>query len=571
MIYFTTVKWKNFLSTGNAFSEIQLNQHKTTLTVGRNGSGKSTLLDALTFALFGKPFRKINKPQLLNSINQRDCIVELDFTVGNKKYRVIRGLKPTIFEIFCDGVLLNQDSKSKDYQDYLESHILKMTYKSFTQIVVVGSASFVPFMQLTAADRRSIIEDLLDIQVFSSMNVILKQRIMEAKDTLTRLNYDMELISVKIEAAKKLIAEIKTKNVAKITANLAEIENDQKQIDIITGNITLIEKHVEILQKKLEHFDKYKDQLKSLTGIEGKLEGKTAKIKKDNEFYRANDDCPTCRQHIDPDFKRDVVSQNDIKLSEFENGLKDIETKINNLSEKIVAMESVIGSIKDHQSEIIKHTTTIKGINKYIGKLQKENTELLGGSTTHNEEESNIVKFESEKLALEKKKEETIVDQHYYEIAANLLKDTGIKTKIVKQYLPVINKTVNKYLSTMDFFVNFTLNESFEESIKSRHRDEFSYENFSEGEKQKIDLSLLFTWRTVAKLKNSINTNLLILDEVFDSSLDSNATEELLKILNSLSEGMNVWVISHKEDIMADKFSHTVKFEKVNGFSRIVK
>jgi DNA repair exonuclease SbcCD ATPase subunit len=569
MIFFTSIKWKNFLSTGNVFTEIKLNKHKTTLIIGKNGSGKSTLLDAITFALFGKPFRKINKPQVLNSINQKDCVVELYFDIGNKKYKIVRGLKPSVFEIFCDDVLINQDAKSRDYQDYLEKFIIKMNFKSFTQIVILGSASFVPFMQLSAADRRSIIEDLLDIQIFSSMNVILKQKSLEAKDTLISIKHDIDLLNVKIESTRKMINEIKSKNMEKINVNLVEIEDNHKQIEEITQKTTLIEKHIDILQKKLENFDKNKKQLKSLMGIEGKIENRTSKIKKEIEFYKTYDDCPTCHQVLDKTFKTESITQNETKLSELELGLKDIETKITSISEKISDMEKIMESIKDHQSEIIKHNTTIKGIHKYIDKLQKENNELVSGKNSYLEEENNIIKFEEDRTKLDSKKEDIMTDQQYYEIAAGLLKDTGIKTKIIKQYLPIINKTINKYLTSMDFFVNFTLNESFEESIKSRHRDDFSYENFSEGEKQKIDLALLFTWRTVAKLKNSINTNLLLLDEVFDSSLDSNATEELLKILNSFSDGLNIWVISHKDDILFDKFSQVIKFEKVNNFSRI--
>jgi len=571
MITFCSIKWKNFLSTGNVFTEIKLNEHKTTLIIGKNGSGKSTLLDAITFALFGKPFRKINKPQVLNSINQKDCMVELYFNIGNKNYKIIRGLKPAIFEIYCDDILVNQEAKSRDYQEYLEKFIIKMNFKSFTQIVILGSASFVPFMQLTAADRRSIIEDLLDIQIFSSMNIILKQKIMEAKDNQTNIKHELSLIAVKIESTKKLINEIKSKNTEKIKLNLVEIEDNQKQNDDITQKITLIEKHIDILQKKLVNLDKYKKQLKSLTGIEGKVESKTAKIKKEIDFYKTYDDCPTCHQVLDETFKKNSISENEIKLSDLETGLKEIETKINSISEKITNMEKIMENIKDHQSEIIRHNTTIKGINKYISKLQSENNDLINSKNSYIEEENDINHFEKEKIDLESKKENIILDQQYYDIASGLLKDSGIKTRIIKQYLPIINKTINKYLTSMDFFVNFTLNENFEESIKSRHRDEFSYDNFSEGEKQKIDLALLFSWRTIAKLKNSINTNLLLLDEVFDSSLDSNATEELLKILNSFSDGLNIWVISHKDDILFDKFSQVIKFEKVNNFSRIVR
>lgn len=569
MIYFTTIKWKNFLSTGNIFTEIKLDQHKTTLVIGKNGSGKSTLLDALTFALFGKPFRKVNKPQVLNSINQKDCVVEVCFNIGNKKYKVVRGLKPNIFEIFCDNVLVNQDAKSKDYQDYLEKFIIKMNYKSFTQIVILGSASFTPFMQLTAAERRSIIEDLLDIQIFSSMNVLLKQKIVSSNMILSTIKHDMELIDVRIQSTRKMIDEIKSRNVEKINSNLSEIEENQQQIVETEKKIDLIEKHIDILQKKIGSLDKHKKHMKSLTGIEGKIENRTAKIKKEIDFYKSYDDCPTCHQVISKSFKEQSIVSNEKKLSELDIGLKEIETKINDITGKITVMEKTIENIKDHQSEIIRHNTTIRGINKYISKLQLENNELVSGKNSYKDEEKNIEIFENDKKELEVKKEKTLTDQQYYDVAFDLLKDTGIKTKIVRQYLPIINKTINKYLTSMDFFVNFSLNESFEESIKSRHRDEFSYENFSEGEKQKIDLALLFTWRTVAKLKNSINTNLLLLDEVFDSSLDSNATEELLKILNSFTDGLNIWVISHKDDILFDKFSNVIKFEKVNNFSRV--
>lgn len=570
MIYFTTIKYKNFLSTGNTFTEIQLNKSRTTLVAGKNGSGKSTILDALTFALFGKPFRKINKPQLLNSINQRDCLVEINFHIGSKKYRILRGIKPAVFEIYCDDKLINQEAKSKDYQDYLEKFILKMNYKSFTQIVILGTASFVPFMQLTAADRRTIIEDLLDIQIFTTMNVILKQKMTQAKESLTKINHDMDILNVKIQSAKKLIDEIRSKNIEKIKANEIEIEDNQKQIEELTEKSKLIEKHIGILQAKIANLDKYKKQFKSLTGLEGKIESRASKIKKELEFYKTNDDCPTCQQTIESHFKTSKIDTNQSTLDELNSGLKDLEKKIDDTTKVISEMEKTFENIKNHQSEIIRHNTTIGGIQKYINKLHKENNELQNGKHSFSEEEKDIGVYEASKQKHENDKERIIGDQKYYDIAFNMLKDSGIKTRIIKQYIPVINKTINKYLAAMDFFVQFSLNEEFEETIKSRHRDEFCYANFSEGEKTRIDLALLFTWRAVAKMKNSVSTNLLILDEIMDSSLDSGAIETFLKIINELGENTNIFVISHRDDTILDKFSATIKFAKKNDFSVIM-
>jgi DNA repair exonuclease SbcCD ATPase subunit len=569
MIYFEGIKWKNLLSTGNTFTEIQLNRSSNTLIVGTNGAGKSTILDALCFVLFGKPFRKINKPNLLNSINGNNCVVEIEFSSGQRKYKVVRGIKPNIFEIYCDGDLINQDAKAKDYQDYLERSILKLNYKSFTQVVILGSASFVPFMQLSAADRRAIIEDLLDIQIFSSMNVLVKEKLSSIKDSSMKLKYDMDLTAEKIKLQKHNIEEHKKHNDEEILRKREEISESESKIDKLNSDITLIKKHIESLEHKIKDEVNVKSKNKKLLQMETKLETSISKIEKDVLFYNENDNCPTCKQFIESEFKNQQVEEKENKKLEILEGLKKITEEVSRNNSRIDEINRIWKSIVDHGTAVSEHNSTIRAVNDYISKLNKEIENLLDRKENLIDENSKLQELKEQLNEYVKNQQELSTEKQYYEYASSLLKDTGIKTKIIKQYLPIMNKLVNKYLSAMDFFVNFNINENFEETIKSRHRDDFSYANFSEGEKQKIDLALLFTWRQIAKLKNSTNTNLLILDEVFDSSLDASSVELLMNLINEFSNDTNVFVISHKGDQLFDRFRSIIKFEKRGNFSRI--
>ena len=571
MIIFEKCRWKNILSTGNSFTEIDFIRSNNTLIIGSNGAGKSTILDALTFGLFGKPFRKINKPQLVNTINSADAVVEIEFKIGRKQYKIIRGIKPNIFEIYCDGLLVNQDAKAKDYQEHLEKFILKLNYKSFTQVVVLGSAAFIPFMQLTPADRRAIIEDLLDIQIFSSMNSLVKDALTTIKENTTKYRYDITLTEEKIGYQKQNIEDHKKHNDDEIKKKQEELKTNASQVKTLQKDVELIQKHIDVLQNKITDKLTVEGKNKKFFQLEAKVEANIKKNKKDMEFYEQNDNCPTCQQHIEETFRQTQLDERKTKVETQQKGLKEIESEILKLGERLVEIEKISKHITAHNNEIVKHNSTISAVNKYIIKLNKEITDLSTRKDTLMEENDKLKSLNVELEALQKVQEELTIEKQYYDFAATLLKDSGIKTKIIKQYLPVMNKLINKYLTAMDFFVNFNLNESFEETIKSRHRDVFSYASFSEGEKMRIDLALLFTWRQIAKMKNSTNTNLLILDEVFDSSLDGVGTEEFMKLLNSLDNSTNVFVISHKGDQLFDKFRSVIKFEKKNNFSQVVK
>jgi len=571
MIKFQTIRWKNLLSTGNTFTEIRLDKSTNTLIIGNNGAGKSTILDALCFALFGKPFRKINKPNLLNSINGSDCVVEVEFSIGKKQYKVIRGIKPNVLEIYLNGVLLNQDAKARDYQDYLEKTILKFNFKSFTQIVILGSASFVPFMQLSAADRRGLIEELLDIQIFTSMNTLIKDRMAVIKDSSTQNKFNMQLVSEKIRMQNENLEEHKQNNEDAIARKKQEIEDNNQHVIKLNKDIVLIQKHINALQKKIDDKALVESKSKKLVQLEAKVEATISKIEKDIAFYHNNDNCPTCKQHIDPEFKKEQVDENVAKVSTKKLGLENLNEEYTKLQARLKDILAVSNHITEHNNEIVKHNSTITAINSYITKLNKEIKELSDHKDTLATDNETLKTLKKELSELVASQEQLSVDKHYHEYAASLLKDNGIKTKIIKQYLPIINKLVNKYLKAMDFFVNFNLNENFEETIKSRHRDEFSYSNFSEGEKMRIDLALLFTWRQVAKMKNSTNTNLLILDEVFDSSLDGTGTDEFLKLIQEMGTETNIFVISHKGDQLFDKFRSIIRFEKKNNFSQVMK
>ena len=570
MSIFRYVRWKNLLSTGNYFTEVKLDNNQNTLIVGNNGSGKSTMLDALCFGLFGKAFRNINKPSLLNSINGKDCIIEIEFDTNNKSYKVIRGIKPNVFEIYQNGELLNQDAAARDYQEILEKTILKLNYKSFTQIVILGSASFTPFMQLSSSDHREIIEDLLDIQIFSTMNGILKDKLSNNKDLTSNKKYDIDLSQQKYELQEKYIKELKQNNDVKVKEYDEEVRSNQSVIQTLHDETANLITEVATHQTSVEEKTSVENKLKTITKLESQIESAVSKYRKDISFFQHNDDCPTCRQTIAIGFKETEIANLTTKATECEHGLSELEKKLLAEQNKLNSINEVQKKIQALQIKIATNNTSITETNKYIAKLQKQIEELKQSKVVSEKEQQELRELKDSLFLLQEELRILIQEKTYYEVASGLLKDTGIKTKIIKQYLPIINKLVNKYLASLDFFVNFNLDESFKETIKSRHRDEFTYNNFSEGEKQRIDMALMLTWRAVAKLKNSSNTNLLILDEVFDSSLDTTGTEELMKILHML-DGVNLFVISHKGDILQDKFSNVIKFEKVKNFSRILK
>ena len=568
MIVFKYVRWKNLLSTGNQFTEIQLDRNPTTLIIGENGSGKSTILDALCFGLFGKPFRNINKPQLLNSVNMAGCEVEIEFKIGSKNIKVIRGIKPNIFEIYINGKMYNQDANVRDYQKYLEQQILKLNYRSFTQVVILGSSTFIPFMQLKAKQRREVVEDILDIQIFSLMNMLLKQKLKTITEDQREAKYSVELTTEKITLQNKYIDDVK-KNKNKlikektklVTGNEEEISNRQEKIgELKQSNDDLA------FNSKQEN--EQSEKVQKLKGLHEQLKVRRSATNKYIGFFENNDDCPTCEQHIDETFKENMIVSKKSEYEKFDSGIKDLLGELEKQETIYEAIQDYIRQIRENDAEIGKINYSIKEMEKFNATLQTEIDQLQSGEIS--KEDTNKLKELKKSLkSFEKQQQKLREDQTYAEAVRNMLQDTGIKTKIIKQYLPIMNKLINTYLTSMEFYVNFTLDEKFSETIKSRFRDEFTYESFSEGEKMRIDLALLFTWRAVAKMKNSTNTNLLMLDEIFDSSLDSTGTDEFLKILNTLGDE-NVFVISHKQDMLVDKFKSTIRFQKIKNFSHVV-
>jgi len=568
VIVFKTVRYKNFLSTGNIFTEIKLNDNAMTLIVGENGAGKSSFLDAITFGLFGKPFRNINKPQLINSINGKDCLVELEFAIASKNYKVIRGIKPNLFEIWCDGEMLNQDARSKDYQDQLEKTILRMSYKSFTQIVILGSTNFTPFMQLSAGDRRAVIEDLLDIQIFSSMNMIVKSKLSNAKEQAALLKVQIDNVKEKIELHKKHLDELKKNSKELIDAKKTEVKENELTLEGLVEEAITKQTQIDDLESKIIDEEANTKKFTKLNQLEAKIEGNIQKLEKDIAFYSENSNCPTCDQTINN--KDEKVHSCTSKISELNGGLQKLKEESEAVLKRINDIRATHKELKTLDQELVRIVTNRKQVKSYITKLEAEVEDLERKPAMSDNFKAQSKELLNNLQTFNEERKIAVTEVQHYEIAQQLLKDGGIKTKIIKQYIPVINKLVNKYLAAMDFFVNFNINEEFKETIKSRHRDDFSYENFSEGEKKRIDLALLFTWRAVAKLKNSANTNLLIFDEVFDGSLDNNGTEEFLKLINMLNDNTNIFVISHKGDVLVDKFNNTIKFAKVKNFSQMV-
>lgn len=571
MIIFEKISWKNMLSTGNAGIEIDLRRSPTTLIVGENGAGKSTILDAICFALFNRGFRDVSKPQLLNSINQKNLEVELKFSIGNKSYSIIRGHKPARFEIYCNDQQLNQEADSRDFQKYLEEHILKLNYKSFTQIVILGSASFTPFMQLPPSHRREIIEDLLDIRIFSVMNTILKDRGRELADRMRQMDADIEVHKEKVKLQDEFIRTLKESQQKRSADVDLRIANTEEEINQHLIQVDLIKSEIRALQDNIADAEKIYGDKEKMFDINKQLRERINKTQADIKFYHEHDSCPTCDQALTNELKSKALAEHAARETELQTAMAELETQLTNISAKIDNIVQIQQSISEAEGKLISYNHQVIAGQKYIQKLQEE--KLLDEDDTGNldDERQKLRAMAREVMTMASEKTTLNEEKYYQDIAASLLKDTGIKTKIIRQYLPAINKLVNKYLAAMDFFVSFELDEAFNETIKSRHRDDFTYASFSEGEKQRIDLALLFTWRTIAKMKNSASTNLLLLDEVFDSSLDHNATDYLMNILNTLGEDTNVFVISHKGDILFDKFRSVIKFEKFQNFSRIAR
>lgn len=568
MILFHSLRYKNFLSTGNNFTEIQLDKANTTLIIGENGAGKSTILDALSFSLFNKPFRKVTKGQLMNSITKRELVVEVEFSVGKNHYKVVRGVKPAVFEIYMNEVLLNQDSDNRDYQEFLEKNVLKINHKSFCQVVVLGSASFVPFMQLPTGQRREIIEDLLDLQIFTRMNSVLKQRVAENTNETWMSEKDRDLIDEKIKLVKEHISEVH-KNSQKLAQEKRDrIKDTAEQISQLIAQKEVLDKEIEELTSKVLDQEGVERRIKKLSNLQHQLEAKIATLKGDINFLNDHENCPTCRQHIAEDFRAESIQKKSEDISEVDSGLQRLAEEYEAANARLKELMDLQSAINSKKFERHRVMTKVDGLEDYSNKLREELDAIKKTVEKPDTAKLDTLKVEREQVSL--RLAELEEESQLLGAAALLLKDGGIKSRIIKQYIPIINKLINKYLAALDFFVEFNLDENFNETIKSRFRDEFSYSSFSEGEKMRINLAILFTWRAVAKLRNSINTNILIMDEVFDSSLDSGGTEEFMKILSQLTNDTNVYIISHKTDQISDKFDNVIRFEKHRNFSRMV-
>ena len=569
MIIFKSVSWKNFLSTGNTPNKVELDGHSTTLIVGKNGEGKSTILDALTFSLFNKPFRDINKNQLVNSINQKNCVVEIEFDIGPIHYRVLRGIKPNIFEIYQNGTIINQDAAVKDYQKVLEQQILKLNYKTFTQVVILGSASFVPFMQLPVWQRREVIEDILDIKVFSTMNTILKEKIAENKEELSAVETEIRIITEQAKAQKSLIDSLQHSKDQNVKVLRDKIETNINEINDKTQLVDLLNKDVETLNTQLyekAEVDKNIDMCKSNMN---KLSQKLTQVDEHIEFFTSNETCPSCEQGIQHDHKDKIIQKISSDKKQITDNMDVLNSAYSKLSKDLQDKQDVLNQIQDKNISISTEINAMNMLIKSNNALEKEISELSVQGDIDVEKDK-IKLLANDALQKNEVKVGLMKEKQLQEIAGVLLRDTGIKTTIIREYLPAMNKLINMYLSAMDFFVKFELDESFNEKIKSRFRDEFTYASFSEGEKMRIDLAILFTWRQIAKMKNSVNTNLLLLDEIFDSSLDVAGTDYFLSVMDTLGENTNVFVISHKGDVLLDKFKNNIRFEKTNDFSSVV-
>jgi DNA repair exonuclease SbcCD ATPase subunit len=569
MIVFKSVSWKNFLSTGNSPNKVLLNKSQTTLIIGKNGEGKSTILDALCFSLFGKPFRNVNKGQLINSINGKGCLVEVEFEVNGKEYKIIRGIKPNFFEIWCDNEMINQDAASRDYQKILEQQILRLNYKTFTQVVILGSASFVPFMQLSSSQRREVIEDILDIRIFSTMNSLLKEKAQETKDGILRIENEIKSAKDKVESQQTIIKTITEAKTTAIESIVSKISANNDEILSVEGEVELIVSEIHTLQASINDKDNVNEDIDKAKSIRSKLLQKIETCEHHSEFFNEHDVCPSCNQDIAEEYKESIVKDLNEKMLDNNTKINELETILTNLNEKLSQINKVVGQITDKNIELSTRNSTITLLNKQIRELEAETQRVKSDTTNIDEEKTKLKDLAQDALNKITQKNLLLEHRNIEEVANVLLKDTGIKTAIIREYLPAMNKLINKYLNAMDTYIHFELDEAFNEKIKSRFRDEFTYASFSEGEKMRIDLAILFTWRSIAKMKNSVNTNLLLLDEIFDSSLDTAGTDYFLTLMNTLGENSNIFVISHKGDQLFDKFRSVIKFEKRNDFSVI--
>ena len=570
MIHFKNVRWKNFLSTGNAFSEMCLDCNHSTLIVGSNGAGKSTVLDAICFALFNKPFRKITKGQLVNAVNEKETLVEIEFNIGSREYLIRRGIKPNVFEIHLNGNMLNQEASAAEQQKSLEQNILKLNYKSFTQVVILGSSTFVPFMQLSPPHRREVIEDLLDIKIFSTMNLILKDRVKTLREQIRDLEYKMEITKEKVQMQQRFIQDLKTQSKENNVQRHTEIRKLQDEIVLTQkeneGNLVTCTK----LQTDLKKYDSVDDEHNKLRIYESKFADKFKKLRSDYKFFDKNDTCPTCKQSIDEELRTTKKTSITSSISELENANSELNDKLKKIKEDLQSKKDLLSQLQELNAQMVSNNKEISWKEQSIKKLNDQIAKQEGGGANLKREQEKLKELAKEGVSIEKYMSTSKHDRDNHDVVVNMLRDTGIKSNIIKKYLPVMNQLINRYLKELDFYVSFELNENFEETIKSRFRDEFSYASFSEGEKMRIDLALLFTWRTIAKMKNSANTNLLMLDEIFDSSLDSSGTDDFMKILRTFSEDTNVFVISHKPDVLQDKFDRLLRVEKKQNFSTII-
>ena len=569
MIHFKKVRYKNFLSTGQQFIEVQLDRSSKTLVVGENGAGKSTMLDALCFGLFQRAFRNIKKDQMINSINEKDCVVEVEFAIGQNQYKIVRGIKPNIFEIWCNDVMLNQDAAVRDYQKHLESTILKLNFRSFTQVVILGNASFVPFMQLSSRHRRNVVEEILDIEIFSKMNFMFRSKVQAQDELIKQSDFNSQLIEGKIDSQKKHIEEMSGNNQQFIDKKKLEIQNAETDIGNYMLDIDRVSAERSALQNEIIDETKINTKYKQLHNMEAKLENTCSKHKKDLQFFETHNDCPTCQQTIDEAFKSTIIDKKKNKVIEIDSAMGQLVKEITTTETRLSKINETMVAIREKELLINRYETSISEIKKYITSKQNEIDELSDDKFTTGVATGQLTQLQEQLTEAESTKVKQKEHKSYLDTARYLMQDTGIKTKIIKQYLPIMNQFINKNLADMDFFVNFTLDEEFNETIKSRHRDVFNYNSFSEGEKLRIDLSILFTWREIAKMKNSMNTNLLILDEIFDSSLDASGTDEFMRILTNKLAKENVFVISHKGDTLIDKFPSILKFEKYKNFTRM--